>query len=109
VPSLTEVLVSTPVLVAALLVVAPPVPAQERRTPNSAVEVRHSYAPVVQLAAPAVVNVYAAAIQIFALPFLGKKSERSPQSLARTSIRRAADVAAPIVSGITCSAVYGCG
>jgi Do/DeqQ family serine protease len=60
VPSLIKVLVSTQVLVAALLVAAPSVPAQERRIPNSAVEVRHSYAPVVQLAAPAVVNVYAA-------------------------------------------------
>jgi Do/DeqQ family serine protease len=34
--------------------------AQERRVPNSAAEVRLSYAPVVQRAAPAVVNVYAA-------------------------------------------------
>src|SRR5207245_2265716 len=35
-------------------------PAQERRAPGSASEVRLSYAPVVQRAAPAVVNVYAA-------------------------------------------------
>jgi len=33
---------------------------QERRVPSSAAEVRLSYAPVVQRAAPAVVNVYAA-------------------------------------------------
>jgi Do/DeqQ family serine protease len=58
--SLIRVLVSASALVAALSVAAPPVPAQERRIPNSAVEVRLSYSPVVQLAAPAVVNVYAA-------------------------------------------------
>jgi len=52
--------VSISALVAALMVAALPVSAQERRIPNSAVEVRQSYAPVVQLAAPAVVNVYAA-------------------------------------------------
>ena len=34
--------------------------AQERRVPSTAAEVRLSYAPVVQRAAPAVVNVYAA-------------------------------------------------
>src|SRR5580704_5606874 len=34
--------------------------AQERRVPSSPNEVRLSYAPVVQLVAPAVVNVYAA-------------------------------------------------
>src|SRR5690349_6573581 len=59
-PSLIKVLVSVLALVAALSVAAPPVPAQERQIPNSAVEVRLSYAPVVQLAAPSVVNVYAA-------------------------------------------------
>jgi Do/DeqQ family serine protease len=59
-PSLIKVLVSISALVAALMVAALPVSAQERRIPNSAVEVRQSYAPVVQLAAPAVVNVYAA-------------------------------------------------
>jgi len=59
-PSLIKVLVSISALVAALMVAALPVSAQERRMPNSAVEVRQSYAPVVQLAAPAVVNVYAA-------------------------------------------------
>jgi Do/DeqQ family serine protease len=59
-PSLIKVLVSASTLVAALSVAATLVPAQERRIPNSAVEVRLSYAPVVQLAAPAVVNVYAA-------------------------------------------------
>jgi Do/DeqQ family serine protease len=59
-PSLIKVLVSISALVAALMIAALPVSAQERRIPNSAVEVRHSYAPVAQLAAPAVVNVYAA-------------------------------------------------
>jgi len=59
-PSLIKVLVSISALVAALMVAALPVSAQERRMPNSAVEVSQSYAPVVQLAAPAVVNVYAA-------------------------------------------------
>src|SRR5689334_7475248 len=59
-PSLIKVLVSVSALAATMLVATPPVPAQERRIPNSAAEVRHSYAPVVQLAAPAVVNVYAA-------------------------------------------------
>ena len=58
-PLLIKVVVSAPVLVAALLVAAP-VTAQERQIPNSAAEVRNSYAPMVQLAAPAVVNVYAA-------------------------------------------------
>jgi hypothetical protein len=46
-PSAIKVLVSISALVAALMVAAPPVPAQERRIPNSAAEVRHSYAPVV--------------------------------------------------------------
>jgi Do/DeqQ family serine protease len=44
----------------ALATLAPPVPAQERRVPTTPAEVRLSYAPVVQRAAPAVVNVYAA-------------------------------------------------
>jgi S1-C subfamily serine protease len=35
-------------------------PAQERRVPSSLNEIRLSYAPVVQRAAPTVVNVYAA-------------------------------------------------
>ena len=39
---------------------APDAGAQERRVPTSPAEVRLSYAPVVQRAAPAVVNVYAA-------------------------------------------------
>jgi Do/DeqQ family serine protease len=59
-PSLIKALVSISALVAALMVAALPVSAQERRIPNSTVEVRQSYAPAVQLAAPAVVNVYAA-------------------------------------------------
>ena len=37
-----------------------PAPAQERRVPGSLNEIRLSYAPIVQRAAPTVVNVYAA-------------------------------------------------
>jgi len=59
-PSFIRVFVSVSTLVAALLIAPPPVPAQERRIPNSTVEIRQSYAPLAQLAAPAVVNVYAA-------------------------------------------------
>src|SRR5947209_5172101 len=44
----------------ALVLLTAQAPAQERRVPSSAAEVRLSYAPVVQRAAPAVVNVYAA-------------------------------------------------
>jgi S1-C subfamily serine protease len=55
-PSLIKVLVWISALVASLSIANPPVPAQERRIPSS----RQSYAPLVQLAAPAVVNVYAA-------------------------------------------------
>src|SRR5882724_10021098 len=51
-------------LVAAVLVLLTVAPsgasAQERRVPTSPTELRLSYAPVVQRAAPAVVNVYAA-------------------------------------------------
>ena len=42
------------------LVVATPVAAQDRRVPSSGAELRLSYAPIVQRAQPAVVNVYAA-------------------------------------------------
>src|SRR4051812_37950525 len=42
------------------LVVATPALAQERRVPTSGAELRLSYAPIVQRAQPAVVNVYAA-------------------------------------------------
>ena len=56
--------VSLKALAACALLLLPVVnseaPAQERRAPGSANEVRLSYAPVVQRAAPAVVNVYAA-------------------------------------------------
>ncbi|MCL2715614.1 MAG: DegQ family serine endoprotease [Alphaproteobacteria bacterium] len=41
--------------------VADPVPVPERRVPSSPVELRLSYAPIVQRVQPAVVNVYAAA------------------------------------------------
>jgi Do/DeqQ family serine protease len=56
-----------------LLVVSqtsPNASAQERRLPNSSTELRLSYAPVVQHAAPAVVNVYAAKTVINRNPFL---------------------------------------
>jgi Do/DeqQ family serine protease len=46
--------------VLALLCAALPAAAQERRVPNSAADVRLSYAPIVQRVTPAVVNVYAA-------------------------------------------------
>jgi Do/DeqQ family serine protease len=50
-----------PVLAAILaLVTLSPAAAQDRRVPSSAVEAKLSFAPVVQKAAPAVVNVYAA-------------------------------------------------
>jgi Do/DeqQ family serine protease len=49
---------ATLVLLLSLLSLA--APAQERRVPTSPAEVRLSYAPIVQRAAPAVVNVYAA-------------------------------------------------
>src|SRR5262245_47980517 len=47
-------------VLAALALGAAQSPAQERRVPSSTNELRLSYAPVVQRAAPAVVNVYAA-------------------------------------------------
>src|SRR5207302_7874954 len=49
-------------LATALMMIAMPLAgsAQERRVPASPTELRLSYAPVVQRAAPAVVNVYAA-------------------------------------------------
>jgi Do/DeqQ family serine protease len=48
-------------VVAAALIAAPAF-AQDRRVPTSATELRLSYAPVVQKAAPSVVNVYAAKV-----------------------------------------------
>ena len=51
---------SVALLVSAILLTASPAAAQERRVPTSPAEVKLSYAPVVQKAAPAVVNVYAA-------------------------------------------------
>ena len=42
--------------------VAAPAAAQDRRVPASLTELRMSYAPVVQKAAPSVVNVYAARV-----------------------------------------------
>src|SRR6185369_4246034 len=58
-------------LLAALVAAGTDVSAQERRVPASPNEVRLSYAPVVQRAAPAVVNVYAArAVATSRNPFL---------------------------------------
>src|SRR6266545_282633 len=58
-------------LLAALVAAGADVSAQERRVPASPNEVRLSYAPVVQRAAPAVVNVYAArAVAATRNPFL---------------------------------------
>jgi Do/DeqQ family serine protease len=48
-------------LVAAILLATPSL-AQDRRVPSSAVELRLSYAPIVQRVQPAVVNVYAAKV-----------------------------------------------
>src|SRR5258705_9214180 len=53
-------LLATGLLLLALGLVAPDGFAQERRVPSSATETRLSFAPVVQRAAPSVVNVYAA-------------------------------------------------
>ena len=52
------------------LAVAAPASAQERRVPASPTELRMSYAPVVQKAAPSVVNVYAAKIVENRNPFM---------------------------------------
>src|SRR5579872_2266303 len=60
-------LASTLLLLSSLLSAAS---AQERRVPNSLNEIRLSYAPVVQRAAPAVVNVYAAKTVAAQNPFL---------------------------------------
>jgi Do/DeqQ family serine protease len=54
----------------ALLVVTAPVRAQDRRVPSSPVELRLSYAPIVQRVQPAVVNVYAAKVVQNHNPFL---------------------------------------
>src|ERR1700758_508912 len=47
-----------------------PAPAQDRRVPSSAAELRLSYAPIVQRVEPAVVNVYAAKMVQNHNPFL---------------------------------------
>ncbi len=60
-PMILRLPVTTAVLASTLLVASlPGAAAQERRVPTSPAEVRLSYAAVVQKAAPAVVNVYAA-------------------------------------------------
>src|SRR5215813_3112306 len=56
--------------VLSLIAVIPDASAQERRVPASPTEVKLSYAPVVQRAAPAVVNVYAARAVANRNPFL---------------------------------------
>src|SRR5215475_11122544 len=57
-------------LLAALIAAGADVSAQDRRVPASPNEIRLSYAPVVQRAAPAVVNVYAARAVANRNPFL---------------------------------------
>ncbi|UFZ06421.1 DegQ family serine endoprotease [Bradyrhizobium ontarionense] len=52
------------------LLAASPIAAQERRVPQSAAELRLSYAPIVQRVQPAVVNVYAAKVVQNRNPFL---------------------------------------
>ena len=60
-----------PRLLAAFVVVAiAPAHAQDRRVPASPMELRMSYAPVVQKAAPSVVNVYAARVVENRNPFM---------------------------------------
>src|SRR5262247_74480 len=59
-----------PALLAALMATGADVSAQDRRIPASPNEVRLSYAPVVQRAAPAVVNVYAARAVANRNPFM---------------------------------------
>ena len=59
-PLLVKAMACVITSMAVLCGTALPGSAQERRVPNSAAEVRLSYAPTVQRAAPAVVNVYAA-------------------------------------------------
>ncbi|MGZ8325185.1 MAG: DegQ family serine endoprotease [Rhodoplanes sp.] len=61
-----------PRLIAACVIVAlaAPAAAQERRVPASPMELRMSYAPVVQKAAPSVVNVYAAKVVANRNPFM---------------------------------------
>ena len=54
----------------AVLLAAWPAAGQERRVPASTAEVKLSYAPVVQKAAPAVVNVYAAKVSENRNPFM---------------------------------------
>jgi Do/DeqQ family serine protease len=56
-------------MLAALLAAAPAI-AQDRRVPASPTELRMSYAPVVQKAAPSVVNVYAAKVVANRNPFM---------------------------------------
>jgi Do/DeqQ family serine protease len=55
-----KALAACSLLLLSLAAFIPEAPAQDRRAPGSANEVRLSYAPVVQRAAPAVVNIYAA-------------------------------------------------
>src|SRR5712671_5619374 len=63
--------------------------AQERRVPSAATEMRLSFAPVVQRAAPSVVNVYAARTVVSRNPFFrqffggpgGRPSEQLQRSL----------------------------
>ena len=82
---------------AILLVAGSTVPegiAQERRLPSSASELRLSYAPVVERAAPAVVNVYAAKTVAIRNPlfddfrrFFGRRNQISCAGLWRSDLR----------------------
>jgi Do/DeqQ family serine protease len=62
VPAMPQRLPAYAAIAAAILALAAPASAQDRRTPASPAEVRLSFAPVVQRAAPAVVNVYGARV-----------------------------------------------
>src|SRR5215470_9650520 len=69
-PMRSRFLAIFPALLAALIATGADVSAQDRRVPASPNEIRLSYAPVVQRAAPAVVNVYAARAVANRNPFL---------------------------------------
>jgi len=63
-------LIRNSVVLLLALLAASPVTAQDRRVPQSAAELRLSYAPIVQRVQPAVVNVYAAKMVQNRNPFL---------------------------------------
>src|SRR2546421_1880162 len=80
-------------LLLASAVVATPALAQDRRAPSSAIELRLSYAPIVQRAQPAVVNVYAAKVVQNRNPllddpifrrFFGVPGNKQPEQMQRS-------------------------